>query len=931
MQVGTEFSAGKEKKNYLIENRRFSCYNKHSLQKDRRKVMNKRKNDGKSCGRHRYLMSIILILSLIFSVPMANVNVFAAEKTEDEKAEAEEHLEVQKTSPDNLNRTGYDVVYVIDNSRSVWNQQEYRNQAFKNITNLAVGADIRIGVVYFADHIYKSLALTSMETQEGSQKVLDFLNMTEQDESNIDTDIGTALETAASMLDSQDTSREKIVVLFSDGINENLAESSDYKSKADGKTGDQAGILKNMDAAIYCVYLQKERNDEEYLKNLVNYFSTEEDYTGERFLKVKEKDISQLSSTFAKVFYSMQHNMKYRLLEPDSNGDMTFYVPKLGVKKLTVYLDGNLQENTKIYPAGDSNHEKWEDGSATFITYDNPVSGNWALSIDSPEMDSVFGTLAYYPELQAGAELKEAEESSEDGKTQYQLRLHFYDESGTEIPLEDKVKVTAALNFAGEDGSESSTPLEVTVEEGVAASKAFTMDGYGEYSYSVNLTYENYIDLHYSLIGTSVGKSAPVTTNIDDEFQGEKTDEGIQFSIQESRLWKDPEGEAVTITNVVQLNAANPVSVDQKDGYVLVTAQKASDVEFELQLQDSSGMSETVSVKGTVKDQAVARTARNVSRVFLMLVTFLLIYYLVRKVLDKIELKKRIAEFEQTSDSFTAVSKLCEEEENRTDEYRSDMALYLHGDVEIDLTGIIEMALSFTVQQQELFGVAEYVKEGFEEDAFREEDRIYKEIQDKNRTMYELGKRQKAITENQKEKQSVRASVKAMSENCSLAKECLEQINKLYSELKAENGSMEELLEKMEKAGEKLDDILSREIRYDLTVSEISAVPHTRGTMSARTFSGAYKKGSYQLDAISLLGGNGTLGQRLGNLGIYVYGYKDEESGAQGLLLNSLDEFAVKDEQGHSTKTTEAKLFPGHSYQLTVHSRIGETNMKLSV
>ena len=162
---------------------------------------------------------------------------------------------------------------------------------------------------------------------------------------NIDTNIGNALEAAANMFDSQDSSRERIIVLFSDGINENLAGDSAYKVAADRKTEEQAARLKKMKAKIYCVYLQKDRNDEAYLQRLVNYFSDEWDYVPSRFSKVMDSEISTLSDKFAAIYFAMQNNMKYREVNPDSSGNVNFYIPSLGVEKLQVYLDGNIQKS----------------------------------------------------------------------------------------------------------------------------------------------------------------------------------------------------------------------------------------------------------------------------------------------------------------------------------------------------------------------------------------------------------------------------------------------------------------------------------------------------------------------------------------------------------------------------------------------------------
>lgn len=277
--------------------------------------MNKREEREKHFLSRDYTVAAFILAFMMFLLVMVgHIEVFASEDNDTDNSEQENVIQLEKEFAKNLNQTGYDVVFVIDNSRSVWKQQEYRNQAFRNITNLAIGSDIRIGVVYFADRIYKELKLTSVENEEGSKKVLDFLNMTDQDESNINTNIGTALQSAADMLDTQDSSRDRIVILFSDGVNENASSSDAYKKEADSATNEQTKRLEKMNASIYCVWIPKKNTDEETLKSIVNYYSEDNSYDKERFLTVEENNISKLSSIFVDVFYAMQNNMKYKEL-----------------------------------------------------------------------------------------------------------------------------------------------------------------------------------------------------------------------------------------------------------------------------------------------------------------------------------------------------------------------------------------------------------------------------------------------------------------------------------------------------------------------------------------------------------------------------------------------------------------------------------------
>ena len=362
----------------------------------------------------------------------------------------------QAVKPANLNAEGYDVVILADNSGSVWSQQEERDKALRGIANLAVGSDIRIGGVYFGEKSSKTLGLTSMADEENSTKVMDFLNMTEKDEHNRGTNLGNALKEAQKLLENQDKNRQQIIILFSDGINENLAQDVSFKAAADSETLEQAKALEEKGIWLYCVYLQKERNDEEYLRQLVNYFNGDNDYDEERFKKVEENQISLLSDQFAQTFYSMQNDMKFRDISMDSSGTMTFYIPELGVRRLQIYLKNNQAYEVRLSGPSDNPGivKSWGDNGNVYITVDEPEKGDWTLEITGEGAGTVTGTLACYTSISAFAELtgNMDEEGNAYLNQPQNIRLSFFDEEGKEFQPDPAAEISASVNLKPETG-----------------------------------------------------------------------------------------------------------------------------------------------------------------------------------------------------------------------------------------------------------------------------------------------------------------------------------------------------------------------------------------------------------------------------------------------------------------------------------------------
>lgn len=876
------------------------------------------------------LLSVILMFLFAFpereAVFTQETNTVSGEDSsaDDTSADTEEEKkELVKKDPINMKSQGYDVVYVIDNSKSVWKQQEIRNQAFRNITNLAVGADIRIGIVYFADHVYEDykLSLTSMENADDRDKVMKKLDMTQRDYRNVDTNIGNALEEAAALFDAQDSSRKRIIILFSDGINENDEQEEKYKERADKKTMRQAKKLKKMDVQLHCVYLQQTRNDEEYLKELVNYFSDKNTFDKERFSKVEREDVDSLTDKFADVFYKMQNNMKYHKIKLDAEGKERFYVPSLGIRKLQIYVKekwGNIQ----LFSEKESDYDYRGDPSATFYESRNPSAGSWTIQVDSYEPQNVRGTIAYYAYLQAAAELVRKDGAFKaDKNAEYQLIVHFYDQNGDEVELDSSVEIQAEINS---DENKISDNIALSVKDGVVKSEPFSVDFYGDFYFNVHLAYEDFVDMDYVLDGGTIGKMAPLGNNMDHQFSGEKTEEGLTAIVKESDLFKDPEDDTVTIEKVVQLNQDNEVSVRQEDGYVYITSKKAGDINFALKLKDASGMETEVAVQGTMKNEWTEKLIQLLIKLAVLAVVLLIIGSILRVLYRKRGIKKALVDFDRKQVLFRDLYRKCRNQLEKIDKLEKlfEQALYSDGKV----TGVCLLADSLSEDQCRDFQIDGYLEEDFMEKSFLKTKEIRAKILKAEKNMDDFEEDKEHIKEHSDHGKAAYEEIK----NCCIYAEMeVERFKKYLPELERQNAELNALLNRIEEAGDHIADLLETDIRCDLILEGLEGRSDVEGRKGCYSMlrGGSYLKGFYKLEDIRILGRE-TLGAYIGDTGVYVYGYSDK-NGTPGLELRSENEFYCRccEDDSEMAASRQMMLLQGFSYELEIPAQRKEVRM----
>lgn len=443
------------------------------------------------------------------------------------EVQAAESTEVVPRHAANISSQGYDIVLCIDNSESTWEYQSARDLAVRTMAHLAEGLDVRMGGLYFGDQVYKTQSLVLMEEPEGYQQIQnEFLNMTETDQNNQSTNLGAALEAAQTLFENQDTQRERIVVLFSDGIDEGHATDSAYIQNADKKTREQVELLEKNQIRLYCVHLQKNVSDGEYLKQAVNYFNDENKYDSVRYQMTADAD--QLSSLFAEIFYAIQNDMAYRSIEVDGDGTISFYVPEAGVEEIKIFLHN--REDMQIYISNDSNqldgYGSTIDYTNAFLTVTNPVTGNWTITVTGENVAETTGTIAYYTDLYAKIQFVSMEEDDEEVNRldQVQLVVNFYDNAGNLVVLDENVEVTTVLSSMTEAGAKVSPFTVMSKADENCYGEPFVFENSGRYYTHVWVKYEDLLNLKYVGAPVIIYGDAPAMYQQESTLLSEQTE-----------------------------------------------------------------------------------------------------------------------------------------------------------------------------------------------------------------------------------------------------------------------------------------------------------------------------------------------------------------------------------------------------------------------
>jgi len=520
-----------------------------------------------------------------------------------------------------LSNNGTDVVFVVDNSSSIWPRQNIRNSAMSAAVRLAVGSDINIGCVYFADGLYKYYSLTELSDEESYNKVSGkYLNMTDKDTKNRFTNIGVGLKKGKELFENQDSKRRKIIILLSDGINEDDNDADDvYENKANLLTEQQVKEIKDKGIELYCVSIQGRKN-EAYLKSMVNYFEDTNNFDQTRFFTAEENNTDELYDRFIEIFYSLIGNVKYTSIDMDSQGTYPFTLPDISVNKLQVYVSDPSLKISLIGPDKEAKLVKWGDSECQFVSNHTPKPGKWKLKLASENKTvskNIKVTFAYYIDMMASASLKPSDGDKLIRNKDVYIQANFFDGNKNKIVPDETLKLEGDLSLISSGKEVLSQKLQFKKKGDSFVSDGFPLSSYGTPDLKLRVSYNSAINLEYDIKFNEEIK--PISPKVIKNFEGENigsekiTKENgtvYQFSLPLKDYISDEDSslESMKITQVKQNSGHNPISAYISEGMIVIEAVRCDSFSAFLEIEDEGGLKTDLSIKGSLKDMDIGNT-----------------------------------------------------------------------------------------------------------------------------------------------------------------------------------------------------------------------------------------------------------------------------------------------------------------------------------
>lgn len=282
----------------------------------------------------------------------------------------------------------FNVVLVIDGSGSMKSTDPdgWRYEAIDEFLSLLSNSGNNVGAVVFNHDILQQLDLNDLQGMDGKKALSKSLKNTQVEG---DTNIGKAVELAATMLTEQgNSSMQSAIILLSDGV-------TDF-----GSTGDKGGKKKKKAKQsrnnaietctqhgypIYSVCLNKDGvNDTTEIADLAAATP------GGIFMEInKAEDLKEVMEQFhAMIYGSSAQNLFDDKIPENGIIEKPFTIPVVGVEEANIIITNkkNLSEIVLTKPDGsvlsqaDLNNIMMEGSTFTVIKLETPTPGAWMFS-----------------------------------------------------------------------------------------------------------------------------------------------------------------------------------------------------------------------------------------------------------------------------------------------------------------------------------------------------------------------------------------------------------------------------------------------------------------------------------------------------------------------------------------------------------------------
>ena len=353
-----------------------------------------------------------------------------------------------KGSDEETSEKGYDIVYVIDNSRSMLfsDSEGIGKQAFEQITSLAMEHDVRIGVVFFGRNVVASQELTHIDSEENAKQITDFIS-SYLTKNNIgsSTNIAAGLELALEMLLGKETGRERRIILFSDGLIE--GDSSRVEKEYIVRLNNALEEIEHREIKLYGLFSNNKKSPIDPNNIFANF---EKIFGGENHLiDISDANTEECLATIINQFFKVLVDKTDRIpldslhIETDDEDDMLdtmgIYVPECGITRMELFIEDIDPRMIELSSQGCSKSSVNPTEDTVLYSYDDPTPGPWVINLKDESYGKIGKcTVSFIAELSSRIELIQKQDL-------YYITFHFYDSEGNELSLDDEMLTTAQI------------------------------------------------------------------------------------------------------------------------------------------------------------------------------------------------------------------------------------------------------------------------------------------------------------------------------------------------------------------------------------------------------------------------------------------------------------------------------------------------------
>lgn len=491
---------------------------------------------------------------------------------------------------------GYDIVYVIDNSRSMLKNDPdgAGKKAFEKITSLAMDYDTSIGVVFFDQNAYTALDLTQLDSSDTAQKVTDILTSFQEDSvKGMGTDISVGLEAAYNMLKPSEPDREKRIILFSDGFND--SSSAPMRNEYDMKLQVIADKLEAKNIVLYGMFRNLNQASINETPAFYHLFVNQTEKAS-HIIDISDENTEEYISTIVNQFFEVLIDKADRIslksfskaeTDDNENNTLSLYVPECGITRMEIFIEDVNPLEIEFTSLGCSKSFTSNTEKTALHSYEDPSPGIWTISYkDKNILNEGKCTVSFVTDINCRIQLI-------DNNGLYHFVFHFYDSQGNELSIDSNISLSAQIR--NENGGIVAIP-DVTNRKGIYYSDGFTIpDEFKETGIiEFALEYADYLKINYT-IDVPV-RNYSITGISNKRYYGRKQSEGIAISIP---LQEICDSAGVTTIKLLEKNTENMVAASIQEQNIEIIVSKKGLFQGELFLGDSTGIESVISVKGT--------------------------------------------------------------------------------------------------------------------------------------------------------------------------------------------------------------------------------------------------------------------------------------------------------------------------------------------